>query len=204
MTWYTVEVYTEASSLVRWVVGASRRTHKDGTEESSWEIQGDLDSFADVSGRSRSHTKWETIDTHVTGYKWSRTIDPCPFVTWPLYSVTATWSCWETGTEWPHLWQSWWHQPKSSFTGFPTQQFKSRWRHKYLTSLREYHRISGQNIQTIRPGDVVLIHDDTPRITWKLAVIEELLKGKDGLVRAANIRTAQGKTNRPIARLIPF
>ena len=73
-----------------------------------------------------------------------------------------------------------------------------------MTSLREYHRISGQNIQTIRPGDVVLIHDDTPRITWKLAVIEELLKGKDGLVRAANIRTAQGKTNRPIARLIPF
>ena len=37
-----------------------------------------------------------------------------------------------------------------------------------------------------------------------MAVIEELMKGKDGLVRAAKIRTAQGRTNRPIARLIPL
>jgi len=66
------------------------------------------------------------------------------------------------------------------------------------------HKTSGQNTQTIKVGDVVLIHDDTPRIIWKLAVIEELLKGKDGLVRAANIRTALGRTNRPIARLIPL
>ena len=35
-------------------------------------------------------------------------------------------------------------------------------------------------------------------------MVEELLRGNDGLVRAANIRTAQGKTNRPIARLIPL
>ena len=49
-----------------------------------------------------------------------------------------------------------------------------------------------------------MVHDDTPRITWKLAVIEELMKGKDGLVRAAKIRTAQGRTNHPIARLIPL
>ena len=30
------------------------------------------------------------------------------------------------------------------------------------------------------------------------------MKGKDGLVRAAKIRTAQGRTNRPIAKLIPL
>ena len=63
---------------------------------------------------------------------------------------------------------------------------------------------SGINRQQIKPGDIVLMHDDTPRITWKLAVIEELMKGKDGLVRAAKIRTSQGRTNRPIARLIPL
>lgn len=50
----------------------------------------------------------------------------------------------------------------------------------------------------------MLVHDDCPRISWKLAIIEELLEGKDGLVRAANIRTANGRTNRPIARLIPL
>ena len=56
----------------------------------------------------------------------------------------------------------------------------------------------------IKTGDIVLVYDDSPRITWKLAVIEELMKGKDGLVHAAKIRTAQGRTNRPIAKLIPL
>ena len=83
-------------------------------------------------------------------------------------------------------------------------QFRSQWRHKYLTSLREHHRTTGINSQTIKTGDIVLVHDDSPRITWKLAVIEELMKEKDGLVRAAKIRTAQGRTNCPIARLIPL
>ena len=83
-------------------------------------------------------------------------------------------------------------------------QFWSHWRHEYLTSLREHHRVSGSNVQWIRSGNVVLVHDDCPRIAWKLATVEEVLKGNDGLIRAANIRTAQGKTNRPIARLIPL
>ncbi|XP_065918796.1 uncharacterized protein [Dysidea avara] len=83
-------------------------------------------------------------------------------------------------------------------------QFWSRWRHEYLTSLREHHRASGNNVQQIKQGDIVLVHDDSPRISWKLAVVEDLLRGNDGLVRAANIRTAQDKTNRPIARLIPL
>ena len=83
-------------------------------------------------------------------------------------------------------------------------QFRSQWKHEYLTSLREHHRATGINSQTIKTGDIVLVHDDSPRITWKLAVIEELMKGKHGLVRAAKIRTAQGRTNRPIAKLIPL
>ena len=68
---------------------------------------------------------------------------------------------------------------RAQLQAFLLNHFKSRWRHEYLTSLREYHRTSGNNVQRIKPGDVVLIHDDTPRITWKLAVIEELLRGND-------------------------
>ena len=37
-----------------------------------------------------------------------------------------------------------------------------------------------------------------------MAVIEEPIKGNDGLVRAANIRTAAGRTNRAITRLVPL
>ena len=39
---------------------------------------------------------------------------------------------------------------------------------------------------------------------WKLAVVEELIIGCDGLVRAAHIRTMNGRTNRPISKLCPL
>ena len=37
-----------------------------------------------------------------------------------------------------------------------------------------------------------------------MAVIESLIRGADGLVRAANIRTSSGRTNRPITKLHPL
>jgi len=37
-----------------------------------------------------------------------------------------------------------------------------------------------------------------------LAVIEDVNTGEDGLVRAANIRTSTGKTNRPITKIYPL
>jgi hypothetical protein len=84
------------------------------------------------------------------------------------------------------------------------QHFWSQWKAEYLTSLREFHKTTGKNNQTIRVGEVVLIHDDSPRIKWKLAVIEDLITGNDGLIRAANLRTSTGQTNRPIAKLYPL
>jgi len=51
------------------------------------------------------------------------------------------------------------------------KDFQTRWRHEYLTSLREYHKASGDNIQQVKRGDVVLVHDDVPRTTWRMAVI---------------------------------
>ena len=53
-------------------------------------------------------------------------------------------------------------------------------------------------------GDVVLIHDDGPRMQWKLPVVENLHEGGDGLIHAADLRTSSGKTNRPIIRLYPL
>ena len=75
------------------------------------------------------------------------------------------------------------------------QHFVSRWKHEYLTSLREFYRPSGTSGQRINVGDVVLVHDDCPRINWKMAVVEGLVKGGDGLVRSVNIRTKNGATN---------
>ena len=84
------------------------------------------------------------------------------------------------------------------------KQFWVRWKQEYLTSSREFHQMTGKNDQNINVGDIVLVHDDTPRLRWKLAVIEELVKGKDRLIRSAVIRTSNGVTNRPIAKLYPM
>jgi hypothetical protein len=48
------------------------------------------------------------------------------------------------------------------------------------------------------------VHDDTKRVNWRLAVVQSLIKGKDGLVRAANIKTSTGHTNRPVTKLYPL
>ena len=81
------------------------------------------------------------------------------------------------------------------------RDFQKRWCHEYLTSLRDFHKASGSNKQDVKKGDVVLVHDDAPRVTWKMAVIQDLMVGGDGLVRAATIRTATGITSRSITRL---
>ena len=66
----------------------------------------------------------------------------------------------------------------------------------------EFHHASGKNRQTVQKGDVVIIHDDVPRVIWRLAVIEHLIVGGDGLVQAATICT--GITSRPITKLYPL
>ena len=47
------------------------------------------------------------------------------------------------------------------------QHFQSRWKKEYIISLRETHRMTGTNLQTVKVGDIVLIHDDTPRMQWR-------------------------------------
>ena len=88
--------------------------------------------------------------------------------------------------------------------GMLLQHFQSRWKKEYLTALWELHRTTGTNEQIVNIGDVVQIHDDTPRSQWKLGVIEELTRGNDGYIRSVTVRTAGGRTNRPIVRLYPL
>ena len=76
---------------------------------------------------------------------------------------------------------------------------------QYLTAIRETHQASGSNSQTIRVGDVVQVHDETPKCNWKLAVVTELHTGGDGMVRAAAIQSSNRRiTNRPICKLYPL
>lgn len=85
------------------------------------------------------------------------------------------------------------------------RSFWRSWNTVYLPSLREHHqKTRGPIEEIIKIGDVVQIHTDEKRSQWKLAVVQQLNRGADGLVRSAEIRTANGKTNRPINKLYPL
>ena len=55
--------------------------------------------------------------------------------------------------------------------------------------------MTGITKQAVKIGDVVQIHDETPRALWKLGVIEEPVKGNDGFIRLATLCTTNGGTN---------
>lgn len=82
-------------------------------------------------------------------------------------------------------------------------QFTKVWRTDYLSKLRE-NQLSKSKQQrssslTVTKGDVVIVkNDSTKRTFWKLAVVEELIEGQDGKVRAAVIKVlnSNGKITR--------
>jgi len=91
---------------------------------------------------------------------------------------------------------------------YPTttiQHFRTRWKNEYLTSLREYHKLHQRLPDIPKVGDVVLIHDDNiHRTRWPPAVVDELIAGTDGFVRAARVITSRGVTIRPVKKLYPL
>ena len=56
----------------------------------------------------------------------------------------------------------------------------------------------------MQKDDLVLIIDDNaPRGHWPLGRVEETIPGKDGVVRAARVRSSKGKIyTRPVVKLI--
>ena len=81
-----------------------------------------------------------------------------------------------------------------------------RWSREYVKSLRERHvNGGGKQIITPRRGTAVIIKDENKnRNTWKLGVVRETIKGKDGIVRGARVKTANGELERPIQHLYPL
>ena len=89
------------------------------------------------------------------------------------------------------------------------QNFRSRFQNEYLATLRQRHahvlKKQGISDDIIQVGDVVTIHSkDHPRRDWKLGVIQELLRGSDGLTRTALVKTNYGVSSRPVAKLYPL
>ena len=90
------------------------------------------------------------------------------------------------------------------------ENFWTRWRHEYFLELRESHWwYEGGRPDKVDVGDVVIIHDESPRGLWKLGIIKKTLKGRDKEVRGAVVRVGSGSQpssflRRPIERLYPL
>lgn len=81
-------------------------------------------------------------------------------------------------------------------------RFRGRFKHEYLTAMREHHRRTGTHDQTIKIGDVAQIHDDlAPQLQLKMGIVEGLLAGNEAFTRAASVRTNPGLTTRPVVKV---
>ena len=55
---------------------------------------------------------------------------------------------------------------------------------------------------SVQSGDVVLIQDEAfPRFQWPLGIIQQVYPGRDGRIRSAQVKTANGVLVRPIQRI---
>ncbi|XP_031355027.1 uncharacterized protein LOC116179379 [Photinus pyralis] len=87
-----------------------------------------------------------------------------------------------------------------------TQKFWKVWSNNYLQQSRLFHNQHQVQSKKIEVGDVALLHDDNvPRLLWKLVRIMKLFHGRDGRVRACEVKTAdQTVLRRPIQLLFPL
>ena len=75
--------------------------------------------------------------------------------------------------------------------------------------MRENAINRGRKGEGPKSGDVVVIHEDnTKRALWKLGRVVDLIKGKDGVVRGARVKTnsrySGGVIDRPLQKLFPL
>ena len=78
--------------------------------------------------------------------------------------------------------------------------FWAVWRDDYIRHLPPYR---GQKVKGhVGPGSVVLIREDgCPRLFWPLGLIIKVFPGRDGVIRAAEVKTKSSVVVRPVQRL---
>ena len=85
-------------------------------------------------------------------------------------------------------------------------QFTNTWKQDYLLNLREAHAANSRKDATpdISVGDVVMLQkNSTKRVLWKLAVVQKLIAGSDGQVRAAVVKVGCSDSQpKPLTRSI--
>ena len=75
-----------------------------------------------------------------------------------------------------------------------------------MRGLRERHNQKHKKSTfTVKKGDVVIIKShERSRGKWPLCIVEELYKGRDGIVRAVKLRAGKTYLERPMNHLYPL
>ena len=82
----------------------------------------------------------------------------------------------------------------------------NRWTKEYVRELRERHNLKHHAKSFFLAfGDVVIIYtEERNRNKWPEGVVEELYKGRDGVVRGVKIKTPTGHLERAVQQLYPL
>lgn len=100
---------------------------------------------------------------------------------------------------------------RSKYISSLLKNFWCRWTREYLTELREHHKCKEKlPSKQVVLEDVVLIEEGkVPRNQWKMGIVTDLVRSKDGIVRGCKLRTlSKGKKPsvlyRPVSKLYPL
>ncbi|XP_055590154.1 uncharacterized protein LOC129742298 [Uranotaenia lowii] len=81
------------------------------------------------------------------------------------------------------------------------QDIWKRWRLEYLSQLQSRTKNWSSPEKIIVGKLVIVVDENQPPMRWKMARIEELHPGDDGVVRVVTVKTANGSLKRPVAKL---
>lgn len=86
------------------------------------------------------------------------------------------------------------------FCQYLVDQFWQRWIHEYLPTLNRRTKWHNE-VKPITEGCLVLIVDEDVRNRWTRGKVLKVIPGKDGIIRQADIQTANGVLRRPVVKL---
>lgn len=80
------------------------------------------------------------------------------------------------------------------------QRLWHRWQQEYLHTLQNRPKWHSPR-ENLKVGDLVLIHQTSPPLTWPRGRITALYPGSDGIPRVAEVETATSSFRRPVVKL---
>lgn len=84
------------------------------------------------------------------------------------------------------------------------QSFWKRWRNEYLYRLQIREKWNTASAPIKKGMVVIIINENSPPLSWPLAIVHEVYPAKDGQIRVVAVRTARGILIRPVSKLSPI